>query len=265
MASLPPAGRHAARIGRRQHRLIRRPPGRAGSTRTGVTPARGGARPTAGGVAPSAGGGAGLLGLAGVLLLVASMVLSLQDQRDFALGRVPAAASARAAATPGAALAAPAPAASPRQGRPVGFAPSRLTIPRLEVDAAVVPVSVGSDRSLGVPADPAVLGWWRDGARAGQAGGSVVIDGHVDSAKAGPGALFHLRALVPGDVVTITGKGRTQRYVVAARRQYPKTTLPSSIFDQGVTGRLVLVTCGGRFDRRTRHYADNVVVFANPA
>lgn len=209
--------------------------------------------------------GAGLLGLAGGLLVVAGLVLSLHDQRDVALGRIPAAAVAPAAVTLGDSLAVSAVPASPRRATSAGFVPRRVSIPRLGVDAPVVAVAVGADRSLGVPADPAVLGWWRDGARPGQAGGSLVIDGHVDSAQAGPGALFRLRALVPGDVITITGTGRVQRYIVAARRQYPKAALPSAIFDQGVTGRLVLVTCGGRFDHRSRHYADNVVVFATPA
>jgi hypothetical protein len=32
-----------------------------------------------------------------------------------------------------------------------------------------------------------------------------------------------------------------------------------------VPTRLLLVTCGGEFDRRTGHYERNVVVFAVPA
>jgi len=202
------------------------------------------------------------LGLAGGLSLVLSAFLVLQAHGDGALGRIPASPVAGVVgARVGVALPLPgSPAASV-----TGFAPGRLVIPRLAVDAAVIPMSVGADRSLGVPDDPAVLGWWRDGASPGQPGGSVVIDGHVDGAGSGPGALFRLQTLVPGDLVTVSGEGRSARYVVAARRQYPKTTLPSSIFDQQVGGRLVLVTCGGRFDRETRHYADNVVIFARPA
>lgn len=145
------------------------------------------------------------------------------------------------------------------------FAPERLAIPRLGVNAPVVPVGVAADRSLGVPDDPAVLGWWSGGASPGGRVGSVVVDGHVDSRTRGRGALFHLRTLVPGDLVTVTGQGRSQRYVVIARRVYPKSALPAETFDQRVGARLVLITCGGTFDRRTRHYADNVVVFARPA
>jgi hypothetical protein len=41
--------------------------------------------------------------------------------------------------------------------------------------------------------------------------------------------------------------------------------LPPEVFAVGGPPRLVLITCGGAFDRRTRNYADNVVVFAEPA
>jgi hypothetical protein len=40
--------------------------------------------------------------------------------------------------------------------------------------------------------------------------------------------------------------------------------LPPEVFAVGGPPRLVLITCGGAFDRRTRNYADNVVVVAEP-
>jgi len=94
--------------------------------------------------------------------------------------------------------------------------------------------------------------------------GSVVIDGHVDSAAFGVGALFRLRDARPGDDVVVTNAaGVTTRYSVVARRTYAKTTLPvTEIFAADVDQRLVLLTCGGPFDPTTRHYADNVVVYA---
>lgn len=215
-------------------------------------------------------------GLSVGLALVWAALLMLQGPGT-ALGDIPAARSPTTTAIgnlpgssdvpqtrariAGAFPAAPA-AAAGRQA--TGFVPDRLVIPRLAVDAPVVPVSVGRDGSLGVPDDPAVLGWWAAGARPSSATGSVVIDGHVNSARLGRGALLRLSSLVPGDVISIRGQGGLQRYVVAAREQYRKTSLPASAFDQGVQGRLVLITCGGRFDRRTGHYTDNVVVFARP-
>jgi hypothetical protein len=95
--------------------------------------------------------------------------------------------------------------------------------------------------------------------------GSVVIDGHVDSATRGLGALFRLREARPGDrLVLMNAAGRATAYKVVARRSYAKVSLPAEVFARDVGPRLVLITCGGRFDYATRHYANNVVVYAVP-
>jgi hypothetical protein len=144
--------------------------------------------------------------------------------------------------------------------------PVRLRLPRLDIDAPVLPVSVGVDGLLGVPDNPRQLGWWSGSARPGMPSGSVVIDGHVDSAALGLGALFRLRETRPGDeVVLMNAAGGSNRYTVMARRSYAKTSLPvAEVFARDVGPRLVLLTCGGRFDETTRHYTDNVVVYAIP-
>ena len=119
---------------------------------------------------------------------------------------------------------------------------------------------------LGVPQNVRQVGWWRAGAAAGSASGTVVLVGHVDSAQQGAGALFPLRRLNPGDRVVLSGaRGERTVYVVSARRQYPKRSLPQTeVFGQGSRPRLVLLTCGGQFNTATRHYEDNVVVYATP-
>jgi hypothetical protein len=152
--------------------------------------------------------------------------------------------------------------------RPVGAAapPVVLRIPRLGLVAHVVPVGVGPAGALGVPDDPSVLGWWSSGAAPGDRSGSVVVDGHVDSARSGLGVLAHLRELKVGDTIQLsTASGRTVVFAVAGRRSYAKSALPASVFDQSLGERLVLITCGGQFDRRTAHYSDNVVLYAVPA
>ena len=144
--------------------------------------------------------------------------------------------------------------------------PVRLRLPSLNVDAPVQPVHVGIDGSLGVPDDPRRLGWWPGSGRPGALSGSVVIDGHVDSAEHGLGALFRLREAQPGEEISVeNASGTTTRYTVVARRRYAKAALPvAELFAQGTRPRLVLITCGGRFDSATQHYADNVVVYAVP-
>ena len=144
--------------------------------------------------------------------------------------------------------------------------PARLRLPRLGIDAPVVAVTVDADGLLAVPQDSHRLGWWRGGATPGDAQGSIVIDGHVDSAISGPGALFRLGDSRPGDDVVLTDhRGHSTTYAVVGLRRYAKATLPvADVFARDVEPRLVLVTCGGAFDPASRHYADNVVAYAVP-
>jgi len=101
-------------------------------------------------------------------------------------------------------------------------------------------------------------------ALAGATAGTTVIDGQVDSAAAGPGALFHLAGTPLGASITLTSASRTLRYTVQARRSYPKSRLPADIFNRTGPARLVIVTCGGSFDHTAGRYNDNIVVYATP-
>lgn len=142
--------------------------------------------------------------------------------------------------------------------------PDRLQIPHLGVQASVVAVRARGDGALAVPGDPGEVGWWIGGAAPGDPQGTVVLDGHVDTARSGAGALFGLADLAPGAQVVVTTSAGDTRYKVIARRVYVKAALPRQIFNPGGPPRLALVTCGGPFDTQTRHYADNVVVYATP-
>ncbi len=135
--------------------------------------------------------------------------------------------------------------------------PVRIELPTIGVGAPIVPVAVSRDGALGVPNDPHVVGWWAGG------GEALVLDGHVDTAAAGPGALFHLVDLAVGDTVGLAGAdGGVRRFMVTDVRAYPKATLPSDVFRPAA--RLVIITCGGHFDRHTLQYVDNIVAYAEP-
>ncbi|MBY8870818.1 class F sortase [Micromonospora sp. PLK6-60] len=146
--------------------------------------------------------------------------------------------------------------------------PARLSIPRIRVAATVDPVGV--DQRTGefdVPPSVDQVGWYRYGPGLEATAGSVVIAGHVDSADQGKGAFFRLRELDRGDTLTATGSdGRERRYRVVAREEYLKTKIPlDRYFARDGRPRLTLITCGGPFDPKTRHYRDNIVVTAVPA
>ena len=118
---------------------------------------------------------------------------------------------------------------------------------------------------LDVPQNIDRVGWWRDGAAPGASNGTILLAGHVDSAKRGAGAFYALKSARRGDTISVRSEnGTTRSYRVASLRRVPKASLPSAIFTRSGERRLVLVTCGGPFDAARGRYRDNVIVTALP-
>lgn len=156
-----------------------------------------------------------------------------------------------------------------RQGRPaasqrVTFIPERLTLPG-HANAAVQP-AVTVDGLLVVPENVQHVGWWDGSAQAGEAFGSTVIAGHVDSATEGIGFFVRLRRIKVGDTVTLRADSHRLQYRVTSVRKVAKKALAtdSQAFQQSGPHRLVLITCTGRYHRDRGGYDSNLVVMAKP-
>ena len=142
--------------------------------------------------------------------------------------------------------------------------PTEVRLPTLDVRSALVDLDVGPDGALQPPADPDVAGWYvRGGVPGGP--GPTVIAGHVDS-RSGPAVFYRLDELVPGDRVEVTrSDGTVFAYRVATVETHPKDAFPTArVYGPTPGPELRLITCGGAFDRSSRHYRDNVVVTAIP-
>ena len=162
---------------------------------------------------------------------------------------------------------------SAQVGRPgntqqVTFAPTRITVSQnsSSSSAAIVPVDTERSGNLAIPPDSARIGWWRSGALAGDSFGSVVLAGHVDTARYGIGYFARLLKTENGDLIRLSDGSHEVRYRVTSVREVPKNILSSSTdtFSQRGPGRLVLLTCTGSFDKALGHYDRNLVVTANP-
>jgi LPXTG-site transpeptidase (sortase) family protein len=156
-----------------------------------------------------------------------------------------------------------------RQGRPaasqrIQFIPEHLTLPG-NADAAVHPAAT-VDGLLRVPENVRHVGWWDGSARAGEAFGSTVIAGHVDSDTYGIGFFARLLRIKVGDTVTLRGDSHRLRYRVTSVRKVDKKALAtkSQAFQQTGPHRLVLITCTGNFHRDRGGYDSNLVVVAKP-
>lgn len=144
-------------------------------------------------------------------------------------------------------------------------APTTITIPKIGVNAEIMPLGTNPDGTVQVPPlDQAQrAGWYEPGTSPGETGNAVIV-GHVDSAKLGPAVFFQLGALLPGDLVAVTrADGSVATFTVDEVRSYPKEQFPTEqVYGPNDRPGLRVVTCGGQFDQGAGSYRDNVIVFA---
>ncbi|MEU4390293.1 class F sortase [Kribbella sp. NPDC023855] len=153
---------------------------------------------------------------------------------------------------------------TPAASQRVRFVPTGLVLPG-GAKAAVVPAKTVTGE-LAVPERVQQVGWWDGGAEAGDPFGSVVIAGHIDSAKEGIGFFVRLLKVRAGEVVVLRGAGHSASYRVDSVTSVPKGALAteSGAFEQTGAHRLVLITCTGSYDRARGGYEKNLVVSATP-
>ncbi len=145
---------------------------------------------------------------------------------------------------------------------PAATAPVSLRVPRLGIGTGLVRLGLQADGTMAVPPSAATAGWYIGGPAPGQTG-PAVLAGHVDS-RTGPGVFYRLREARVGDAVVVRqAGGRDVRFAVTGVERFAKAAFPTDqVFGATPFAELRLVTCGGSFDYATRHYLDNVVVFA---
>jgi sortase (surface protein transpeptidase) len=142
--------------------------------------------------------------------------------------------------------------------------PVRLRIPDARIDTPLQRLGRAADRTVEVPTDFGVAGWFGDGPRPGEAGPAVIL-GHVDS-RSGPAVFFPLAGLAPGAEVQVDrADGSTVAFRVTSVSKVPKAEFPTDlVYAPTLQPSLRLVTCGGPFDHAAGSYRDNVIVSADP-
>jgi hypothetical protein len=147
----------------------------------------------------------------------------------------------------------------PKGGPP----PVEVAIPQVGIAARIGPVGAVSGRIELPPVRRA--GGYENGPRPGEPGRTVII-GHLDT-RTGPAVFANLPQVGRGDQVLVTdAAGRQHAYRVVRALSAPKRFFPASeVFARTPASTLVLITCGGSFDRASGHYQGNVLVFARAA
>jgi LPXTG-site transpeptidase (sortase) family protein len=138
-----------------------------------------------------------------------------------------------------------------------------VRIPRIGVDAPIVPIQSNEDRVLNPPPDPSVVGWWSQGAAPGEAQGSAVLVGHTVRDRNG-GVFDNIGDLGSGDTIEVEGWDATLTYRVKSINVLSKEEVAQNaeeIFAQTGAGRLVVITCD---DWDGNGWRSNIVTIAAP-
>ena len=136
-----------------------------------------------------------------------------------------------------------------------------MRIPRIGVDARVLPIHSNEERILEPPRDPSVVGWWSEGAAPGEPQGSAVVVGHTVRNRDG-GVFDNIKELSRGDAIDVEGSEASLTYRVQSTDVLSKDEVAhdaGEIFRQTGVGRLVLITCD---DWDGKVWRSNVVTIA---
>jgi hypothetical protein len=143
--------------------------------------------------------------------------------------------------------------------------PASLAIPSIGVETELEHLVVRDDGTLAPPDDFGRAGWFSEGPAPGERGPAVIV-GHVDS-RDGPAVFYRLAELRAGDPVEVTRTdGTAIRFAVTDTFEAAKDAFPTeAVYGPTAGPTLRLVTCTGAFDRASRHYVSNLVVYADRA
>ena len=140
------------------------------------------------------------------------------------------------------------------------FTPVSLEIPKIDVDAPVVPVWTYQDGRMAEPKTAHEVGWWA-GRKAGK--GNVLLDGHHDW-NGRRGSFYRLDELKPGDELHVRGNdtGKVLTYRIVWVKNYDRNIDASDLLGNDNGQVATLITCGGTFDTIAGTHRERVVARA---
>jgi LPXTG-site transpeptidase (sortase) family protein len=143
--------------------------------------------------------------------------------------------------------------------------PVRLNIPKINVDAAIIPLGVTKNGAMDAPSGPKDVGWFKLGASPGNIG-SAVIDGHYGHWKNGGGSVFDdLNKLRNGDELYVKDdKGVTITFIVRKILTYDQNGDTAGILSSNDgKSHLNLITCEGEWNNVQKTYSNRLVIFTD--
>jgi sortase A len=140
--------------------------------------------------------------------------------------------------------------------------PTKLEIPKIQVDAMIEAVGITRRGNMAAPASYTRVGWYKYGALPGEVG-SAVLDGHLDNGLALPGVFSRLGDLLEGDDIFVTlENGDKLHYQVTERAVYDFNKKVDEVFTESDKRLLRLITCTGTWIAQYRTHDQRLVVTA---
>ncbi|MEU8793429.1 class F sortase [Streptomyces sp. NPDC048643] len=195
---------------------------------------------------------------AGIAIVMATSVFRGHDDPSGPTG------ASRAAAAPAASSSASS-AAHPSGTYLPRAEPTRLLIPKIEVDAPFTELTIDDSGRLEPPPadDVNLVGWYAKGVSPGERG-AAIIAGHVDT-KTSAAVFAGLSDLKKGDKFSVKrSDGRTATFAVDSSDTFEKDDFPDErVYADTPDAQVRLITCAGNYDRSAKDYTENLVVFAH--
>lgn len=127
------------------------------------------------------------------------------------------------------------------------FAPVRIIIPAIGVDAGIEPTAI-VDNVMGIPSNPWNVGWYPSLSMPGD-GGNAVMAGHVDWYGIGPVVFAGLAGIGVGAPIYVVGPdGLGATYAVSSVYSVPWDTPATQVIGPTGVQSLTLITCTGTFN-----------------
>jgi len=141
--------------------------------------------------------------------------------------------------------------------------PTRLRIPKLDIDTTFVPpLGLLPNGEVAVPDSDTEVGWYKHSPTPGALGPAVIL-GHIDS-YTGPAVFFYLGQLEPGDDVFVDrADGSTAHFKVESLERPRQSEFPTErVYGNIDHAGLRLITCSGIYVKGNQRYTHNLVVYA---
>ncbi len=141
--------------------------------------------------------------------------------------------------------------------------PVAISIPSLDINAAVAPLGLNKDGSIQVPSKDNQVGWYKYGAAPGQPGAAVLV-GHLDSAY-GKAVFYNLGKLKIGQEIQVAiAGGSVAVFKVDSLEQAPQNNFPTAkVYGKIAYPGIRLITCSGVYNKKEKHYSNNLIVYGS--